>query len=69
MMGEGIDKEIPVVLDLETINIVGPGKYEIDIVNLMKHGSPIIYRLEDGKYVVDLVESFQRSNGKKNKIK
>ena len=47
----------PVVLDLESIRIVKPGKYEIDLVQLMK-GEPVIYRLEEGKYIIDLIKSF-----------
>ena len=47
----------PVVLDLESIRVVKPGKYEIDLVQLMK-GEPVIYRLEEGKYIIDLIKSF-----------
>lgn len=51
----------PVVLDFEAINVVEPGKFEIDIVNLMNKEKPIVYRLEEGKYVIDVAESFKRS--------
>lgn len=47
----------PVVLDLESIKVVRPGKYEIDLVHLFK-GDPVIYKLEEGKYVVDIIKSF-----------
>ena len=47
----------PVVLDLESIKVVKPGKYEIDLVQLFK-GEPVIYQLEEGKYVIDLIKSF-----------
>ena len=43
----------PVVLDFESVNILEPGKYEIDLVQLLSK-SPIIYKLEDGKYRIDL---------------
>ena len=56
----GVSNE-PVVLDFEAINVVEPGKFEIDIVNLMNKEKPIIYRLEEGKYVIDVAESFKRS--------
>ena len=47
----------PVVLDLESIRVVKPGKYEIDLVQLFK-GDPVIYKLEEGKYIVDIIKSF-----------
>jgi len=50
--------ESPVVLDLESIRILAPGKYELDIVKLLqKH--PLIYRYEEGKYIIDLETSFK----------
>ena len=51
----------PVVLDLESINILGPGQYELDLVNLFSDDQPLVYKLEDGKYVVDIIETFNRS--------
>ena len=56
----------PVILDLETIKVVGPGKYELDLVHLFK-GEPLIFKLEDGKYMIDLVESFKALGRKKLK--
>jgi len=52
----GMDEEldVPVILDLESIRAIEPGKYEIDIVNLFKKERPVIYSLEKGKYVIDL---------------
>ena len=29
-----IDEETPVILDLESVRVTAPGKYEIDLVNL-----------------------------------
>jgi uncharacterized protein len=43
----------PVVLDIESIKILGPGKFEIDIVSLMSR-KPIVIKLEEGKYIIDL---------------
>ena len=42
----------PIVLDLESIRIVKPGKYELDLVQLFKK-QPLIYKLDEGKYVKD----------------
>ena len=48
----------PVILDFESINVIGPGKYEIDLVKLFKK-DPLIYKMEEGKYAIDLDRSFQ----------
>jgi predicted nucleic acid-binding Zn-ribbon protein len=48
------ESEIPVILDLESVRVMGHGKFEIDIVNLFSHKRPLIYKLEEGKYVIDL---------------
>jgi len=53
----------PVILDLESIKILKPGKYDIDLVHLFK-GMPLVYRLEDGKYIIDLASSFQMEKKK-----
>ena len=65
LIGDEIDKEKPVVLDIESIEILKPGKYKLDLVKLFKTKEPLIYKLEDGKYMVDLVESFKKMMGKK----
>jgi len=59
--GSEIDKTKPVVLDLESIRVLKPGQYELDIVKLLQK-YPLIYRLEEGKYVIDLVASFKKEN-------
>lgn len=59
IVGSDIDKDSPVVLDLEAIHVLKPGKYELDLVHLFK-GEPIIFKLEDGKYMIDIVESFKQ---------
>jgi predicted nucleic acid-binding Zn-ribbon protein len=50
----------PVILDFEAINVIEPGKFEIDLVNLLNKEKPIVYKLEEGKYMIDLGESFKR---------
>ncbi len=49
----------PVVLDLESVRVLKPGKYEIDLVQLFK-GEPLIFKLADGKYIIDIAETFRR---------
>ena len=56
VMGPEIDK--PVILDLESIKITKPGKFEIDIVSLFKK-KPVIYKLEEGKYIIDIASTFK----------
>ncbi|VVB75729.1 Zn-ribbon containing protein [Candidatus Tiddalikarchaeum anstoanum] len=48
-----VKREEPVILDIETIRVVGPGKYEIDISSLMR-GNPVIIQVGEGKYFIDL---------------
>lgn len=59
LVGHEIDTEKTVVLDLEAIRVLKPGQYEIDIVHLFKN-EPLVFRLEDGKYMVDIKTTFKR---------
>lgn len=47
------DDEKPVILDLESVRIIGPGKFELDLVSLLNR-RPIVFKLEEGKYIIDL---------------
>ena len=58
LIGVSRDREKPVILDLESIRILKPGKYELDLVHLFKK-QPLIYKLDEGKYVIDLPEAFK----------
>ena len=49
------DTSVPVFLDFESIKIVKPGKYLLDISKLFETDKPRVYQLEDGKYVIDLL--------------
>lgn len=59
-----LDKDKPVILDIESINILKPGKYELDLVDIFK-GKPLIYKLEEGKYVIDLISTFESAGQQK----
>jgi predicted nucleic acid-binding Zn-ribbon protein len=50
--------DAPVILDIEAIRILKPGKYELDLVHLFKK-DPLIIKLEEGKYVIDLPHLFK----------
>jgi len=60
-----IDEETPVILDLESIRVLGDGKFEIDVVNLFNKKRPIIYKVEEGKYLIDLANTLSKSIKKK----
>jgi len=51
----------PVILDLESVRVTGDGKFEIDIVNLFNKKRPLIYKLEEGKYIIDLASTLKKS--------
>ncbi len=57
----GIKEEKPVILDLESVRVLEPGKFEIDLVNLFRKDRPLIFKLEEGKYIIDLASSFEKS--------
>ncbi|MBL7056433.1 hypothetical protein ISS07_05970 [Candidatus Woesearchaeota archaeon] len=59
LVGSEIDRDQPVILDIEAIRVAKPGKYEVDLVHLFKE-EPLIFKLEDGKYMIDLIQSFDK---------
>lgn len=56
-----VDEDLPVILDLESVRFIGDGKYEIDVVNLFNKERPLIYKFEEGKYMIDLASTLKRS--------
>jgi predicted nucleic acid-binding Zn-ribbon protein len=63
LVGEKSEKEEmedhPVVLDLESIRVNQPGKFEIDLVDLF-NGEPLVYKLSEGKYIIDIASTFRQ---------
>jgi len=55
------DEKAPVILDFESVRAIGEGKFEIDIVNLFRKDRPLIYKLEEGKYIIDLASTLSQS--------
>ena len=55
------DQETPVFLDFESVRVIKPGKYAIDLTKLFAKDKPRVYKLEDGKYFIDL-NSFAKPN-------
>ncbi|MBT4375785.1 hypothetical protein HOD29_00200 [archaeon] len=52
------DDDTPVILDFESVNVTGDGKFEIDIAKVFNKDRPLIYKLEEGKYIIDLATTF-----------
>ena len=55
------EEDSPVILDLESVRVTGEGKFELDIVNLFNKNRPLIYKLEEGKYIIDLASTLNQS--------
>ena len=56
-----IEDDIPVILDIESVRVTGSGKFEIDIVNLFNKKRPLIYKVEEGKYIIDLASTLKQN--------
>lgn len=54
------DEDKPVVLDFESVRVLKPGQYLVDLVNLFKKEQPLVFRLADGKYVIDIPGTFKK---------
>ncbi len=61
------EKEDTVVLDVEAIRVIKPGKYLIDVANLFTQ-RPIVIRIGPGKYKLDLSTIIRGGEGKLHKI-
>lgn len=48
------DENSPVVLDLESVRAIGEGKFELDLSKLFNKKRPLVYKVEEGKYMIDL---------------
>ena len=60
LVGAPPDEDKPVVLEFESISVLKPGKYQLDLVHLFKN-EPLVIKLGDGKYILDLAETFKKS--------
>ena len=63
------DANTPVILDIESVRVLGSGKFEIDVVNLFRKDRPLIYKLEEGKYIIDLASTLKQGTKDINEIK
>ncbi len=63
------EEDAPVILDIESVRATGEGKFEIDLPNLFRKDRPLIYKLEEGKYIIDLATTLDRSVGDLEEMK
>ena len=54
-----IEEDAPVILDIESVRVMGEGKFELDIVKLFRRDMPLVYKLEEGKYIIDLASTLK----------
>ena len=52
------EPEKPVILDIESIRVTKPGRYEISLIDMFS-GKPVVYQVGEGKYIIDLVSTFK----------
>ena len=57
---EGEDDESPIIFDFESVKVIKPGKYLLDISNLFRKERPLVYKLEDGKYIIDFINKHEK---------
>ena len=60
LVGNPKSDEAPVILDFEAISVKKPGKFELDLVKVFNPDNPLIYKLGEGKYIIDINETFDR---------
>jgi len=65
--GKDIKDTDVIVLDFETKRISKPGVYHIDLVNLF-NSRPIIVKIGDGKYEIDLSDLKRNNNDRTRNI-
>ena len=60
------EEDQPVFLNLETIKVLEPGKYQIGLRDIFK-GKPLVYKLEEGKYIIDIATTFSQKHIEQDK--
>jgi len=59
--------EEPVVLDIESIRVIKPGHFEIDVGKVFRKEKPFVIKLSEGKYIIDLTSSIDSILDEKGK--
>ena len=65
LVGAPSEEDKPVVLEFESIHVLKPGKYHIDLVHLFKK-DPVVFKVGEGKYIIDINETFRQLQEKRN---
>ena len=60
LVGAQPEKDQPVILDFESVRVLKPGQYLVDLVNLFKKDQPLVFKLADGKYIIDIPGTFKK---------
>jgi len=55
------EDDTPVILDIESVRVTGSGKFEIDLVHLFNKKRPLVYKIEEGKYIIDLASTLNNN--------
>jgi len=64
----GIEEvDAPVILDFESVRATGDGKFELDLVNLFNRKKPLVFQLDDGKYLIDIARTLREGTEEKSK--
>lgn len=64
-----VEEDTPVILDIESVRMTGTGKFEIDLVNIFNKKRPLIYKIEEGKYIIDLASTLNKNMKELKEIK
>lgn len=69
IIGPDYNPDSPVILNFETIRVTKPGKFELDLVSLFDPKKPLVYKLEEGKYMIDVLTTFDHASKGSRRIK
>lgn len=53
------ERDLPVILDVESIRSIEPGRFELDLIKLFKK-DPLIFKVGEGKYIIDISTAFNK---------
>ena len=53
------DEEAPVILDFESVRVTGEGKFELDLSKLFDKKRPLVYKMDEGRYMIDLASAMK----------
>jgi len=56
------EEDTPVILDIESVRVTGEGKFELDLINIFQKERPIVYKIGEGKYIIDLTPTLQKNS-------